>query len=83
MYNSSGVGCFADGSYGHSHIRAKLADMMNTFGQTELCEALEGEMSDDASEEQEAIDWLNDNACTPDVYFVMVDGDLLLEFAAG
>lgn len=78
MYGKSDVGCWADGSYGHSHVRAKLADMMDSFGRTRLSALLEGEMSDDGNEEQEAIDWLNDNACEEGVYFGMVDGDLML-----
>lgn len=83
MYGKAGLGCWADGSYGHSHVRAKLADMMDSFGQRRLCALLEGEWrGDDAHEEDEAIDWLNANACTHEVYFAMVDGDLMLELAA-
>ena len=42
-----------------------------------ICEALDGPMSDDASEEIEALEWLN-RECYDGTHFEMVDGELML-----
>ena len=91
MYLSSDVGCFADGSLGHKHIRDVLAKELTTLYRhnagggdglhwnkvANLVDALNGEPSDDAWEELEALDWLN-RQCYDDTYFEFVDGDLML-----
>lgn len=74
------VGCFADGSNGHDYVRRNLRELLIHFGceDADLLAALRTEMSDDASEEYEAIEWLNDHAIEPMPYFELENGDLLL-----
>jgi hypothetical protein len=74
------TGCYADGSFGHDHVREVLAHQVESDGCIDraLIEALLGPMSDDAQEEYDAIAWLNENACIDGVYFTLNDGDLLL-----
>lgn len=75
------LGCWADGSLGHDHIRARLAWFLviNDCPDIRLIESLRGEMSDDALEENDALDWLNDNISADfECYFEMADGDLML-----
>lgn len=77
--NLSDVGCHADSSLGHAHVRAVLADLVRTYcNAPDVVHALNGEMSDDAWEENDALAMLNDDACSHGVYFDFVDGDLLL-----
>lgn len=73
MNNPFDAGCYGDGTFGHQHTRERCADMINsvarylghpgerTTGQ-ELVAELLGEMSDDASEEYDACEWLNEHA---------------------
>lgn len=75
----TGIGCIADGSYGHDHIRERLAELVAAYGRKGLDIAirLSEEMSNDAQEESDAIDLLNEH--TEDgLYFTMSNGDLLL-----
>lgn len=85
-FTSVSVGCHADGSFGHERVRSILARELERALDAEqvpaLVEALQGEPSDDMSEEDEAIELLNAHCCAPSVYFAMVDGDLMLELAA-
>lgn len=81
MITSDCVGCIADGSFGHKHVRAKLADLCEAISRKDLATLLRGEMSDDAGEESEALDALNDE-CADDVHFNIVDGDLVLVSSA-
>lgn len=77
------VGCWADSSHGIAHVRAVLADLVASYCKApDLVRALNGECSDDASEEYEAIDLLNEHACADDVYFEFADGDLVLFHSA-
>lgn len=84
-----GIGCFADGVYGHQHCREKLAELLDqvdagricTEEETQLAEdisnSLRGSMPDDCWDEEAAIEILNketDGRC----HFEFVDGDLLL-----
>ena len=83
------IGCYADGAFGHKHIRETLVREIETLRQRtgsrrfdsqkmhDMLVALRGEMSDDASEEDEAIDVLNEY-CADGVHFSMIDGDLML-----
>lgn len=83
LYGPKDVGCFADGTFGHNYIRSGLSILLlslfpeNCAETTELRIRLNQEMSDDASEEDDAINLLNDHACEG-AYFEMVDGDLML-----
>jgi len=53
-------GCYADAALGWDHVRGRLAKLVEEFlGDSRLSEELGGEISDDASEELEAIDKLN------------------------
>jgi len=58
-------GCYADGVYGWDHVRDVLAGMVEGMGHAgigdELAALLQGPMSDDASEEDEALDLLNEH----------------------
>lgn len=82
-YGPKDVGCFADGAFGHKHVRGALSMLLlavfpeNNAETTELRIRLNQEMSDDASEEDDVINLLNDYACEG-VFFEMVDGDLML-----
>ena len=84
-FKAKDVGCFADGTYGHQHIRERLATEVETIARRtvkvdevkDLLASLRGEMSDDASEEDEALDFLNSYAAS-NVRFEFVDGDLML-----
>lgn len=85
------VGCYADGAFGHQHCREVLADLLGNVPNSTahgflgepggtvdaLQAALRSEMSDDAWEEDRALDALN-SLCADDVYFVFENGDLLL-----
>ena len=75
------AGCWADGAFGHEHVRQCLAD------EIELCFAphsklahvvhtLRGPMTDDAWEEYEALDALND-AAPEGMTWCFHDGDLI------
>ena len=75
----TGLGCIADGSYGQAHIRERLAELVQPYGRKGKALAIElgKPMSDDASEEDDAIDLLN-NYTEDGIYFTMSNGDLLL-----
>ncbi len=79
-FTAGDVGCYADGAFGHRHIRDVLIGLLENNGggtyPVDLCNDLMGPMSDDASEEDEALDVLNSRC--DGVYFTMSNGDLLL-----
>lgn len=72
------LGCIGDGSFGHDHIRTRLADLCDHFRLPAMAAPLRKEMSDDGSEEDDAITLLNRVACAHGVRLAMVDGDLVL-----
>lgn len=76
----SEIGCHADGSFGHCHCREVLARILMecTSKMTGAVESLLLEPTDGLSEEDEAIAWLNENACRDGVWFEFENGDLLL-----
>ncbi len=84
FFDATDVGCHADGTFGHQHIRETLSRLIDTLdggmcnedAQT-LMESLEGDMPDDAWDEDEAIEILQQNS-TDDVSWEFVDGSLLL-----
>lgn len=91
MYLVTDTGCFADGSLGHDYVRDRIADHLEAlyrhhprggdgmlWGEVgPIVEALRGDMSDDAWEEYEGIDWLN-RMCEEGCAFELVDGNLML-----
>jgi hypothetical protein len=77
-YTTRDEGCYADGCHGHVHIRLVLAELLAEHGgPLKLARCLEEEMSDDAWEEEDALNWLNNHVCEG-VLFGLADGDLLL-----
>lgn len=74
-FTESDIGCHADGAFGHDHCREVLADLLETFEDTnpfarteftgkfaaqEVVNSLAGPMPDDAWDEYEALEILND-----------------------
>ena len=84
-WNKHDAGCWADGAGGHAHIRARLAVLVANVWNAELKdkygydipEALDQDMTDDASEEQDALDVLQEFT-EAGLVWNFVDGDLLL-----
>lgn len=74
-YFKEDIGCYADGTFGHNHVREILAGLIQGYN-LDLAEELRKPMSDDASEENEALDIL-DNHCDG-VSFILENGDLML-----
>jgi len=56
-------GCYGDGLYGWQYVRNVLAARIMGLGPlgADLAEELQSDMSDDASEEDEALDLLNEH----------------------
>jgi hypothetical protein len=76
LYDESDIGCYGDGAFGHTHIRWKLAELVEDIDPM-LAKELRSTSSDDMTEEDDALDLLNDRTqqtCRWD----LVDGDLLL-----
>lgn len=87
-YTVVSVGCYGDGSFGHEHVRSRLAALLKELahhstdseskrGLNMLAADLVQPMTDDGSEEDAAISLLNEFACDG-THFEMLDGDLLL-----
>lgn len=72
-------GCWGDGSFGHQHVRERLAALIDEFDE-DIAEQLRAEMSDDAEEENVALEILNNNTSDENGLKVweFVDGDLML-----
>lgn len=84
-------GCYADGCFGHDHIRAVMATMLTHMFRHQprggdgiyweevepITERLLEDPSDDFGEEDDAIHWLN-KMCATGLYFTMLDGDFVL-----
>ncbi len=69
-------GCYGDGRFGHQHTRERCAELLESFGyRGTLIDDLRGEMSDDASEEDDACDWLEENATHATATWGWQDGD--------
>jgi len=78
FFGPEDVGCYADGTHGHAHVRVQLAELVEALDmEPSLVAELLAPMSDDASEEDDAIDLLNEH-CEGGVYFTFRDGDLML-----
>ena len=92
MFTANEIGCIADGSFGHAHVRERLADLLvhmfrhhprggdgvHWAEAAPLVAELRAEPSDDYSEEDDAIGLLNEHAVSWEVLFSMEDGDLML-----
>jgi hypothetical protein len=76
LFDESEVGCYADGTFGHECIRWKLAELIEDIDPM-LAKELRSTSSDCMSEENEAIDLLNDRT-QQNCRWEMVDGDLML-----
>ena len=77
MFDKSDVGCYGDGAKGHGHIRKVLAMLVaEVIGANDVEEELRAEPSDDFSEEDNALELLNQHCLG--VQFALCDGDLLL-----
>lgn len=70
------AGVYGDAAFGEEHVRDILANLVEHFDM-ELAEELRGEPSDDLSEEDDAIDLLNDRT-EPGAVWEFVEGDLVL-----
>lgn len=84
------LGCYGDGTFGHDHTRTACAALINELlahyvpgdlwskaavEAVPTVKALAGEMSDDASEEYDACDWLNTYAPHDSATWDWRDGD--------
>ena len=79
QFNQSDIGCYADNTNGQQWRRNTLADLISSLDGTtkQLLNDLASEPSDDYSEEDDAIEILNDNTADG-LYWTMLDGDLIL-----
>ena len=89
-YGQKDLGSYSDSALGHSHARNVLADLLSdNFWRAQqdakqVCmlndwlNELRGEMSDDAGEEYDALDWLNDHCCEQGFYFDFDNGEVCL-----
>lgn len=76
MRYTTEVGCYIDGAAGHVELRKRLASMVEGCD-TEAADALRADMSDDAWEENQALELLQKH--TKDgLVWEFVDGDLML-----
>jgi hypothetical protein len=75
-YDARNVGCYGDGAFGHQHVRERLAALVRECD-AEVADALLGEMSDDAWEEDAALDLLNEH-CAEGIHWTFESGDLVL-----
>ena len=79
LFGLADAGCYAEGGYGHSHVRERLAELYRALPSAhgDVSEALEAEASSDAWEESAAVDELG-LYCDSDVYWTLAEGDLVL-----
>jgi len=73
LYTREDCGCFADGSYGVSHVNAAAVDL--ALGNDWRPEG-GGEIDDEFADE--ALSYLNENCVEAGISFQFVDGDMLL-----
>lgn len=87
-WSGKNLGCFIDGAFGHERTRAKLADLVrgtirriDHSGEIEtgleLIAELESQPSDDLSEEDDAVSFLQDHTADGFIWEFNA-GDLLL-----
>lgn len=76
-WNTSHCGCYAESAQGHQHVRNTLADLLDCLQSwSPLIPELRKEMSDDASEEDEALTVLNLHC--DGCFWELLDGELML-----
>lgn len=78
FFDEADCGCHADEALGHQHIRERLADLLDTLsdGKSTLADELRSDPPDDYSDEDEALNILQDN--TIDGLVWTIDGGLML-----
>jgi hypothetical protein len=81
IFTKKDVGCYGDHSFGWDHVRHVLADLITSslkFGPEadKLAKELRSEPPDDYSDEQDALDLLNQH--TEEGLVWVIDQDLLL-----
>lgn len=69
-------GCYIDGACGHTELRNRLASMVESCD-AEVAQMLRGEMSDDAWEEDTALELLQEHTAEGLVW-MFESGDLML-----
>ena len=80
-YGNASIGCWGDSTFGHTHVRKRLSIMVR--GEcVEVADMLLDKPSDDLSEEDEAIEILNEQ-CNDGVFFDFIDGDLVCVTESG
>ena len=89
IFTKRDIGCYADGTFGTDHRRHILCDLLSNIGglmklasdmrltANSLSEELIDDLPDDYSDEDDAIDFLNELTEDGSIW-TMVDGDLLL-----
>ncbi len=76
IYTKDHIGCYSDGTFGDTHLRANLANIMRQHQQGHIARDIESwETHDEAI--NEAIEYLNEIS-SDDVEWVLDSGDLLL-----
>ena len=75
-FTSKDIGCYGDGCGGWQHVRDRLATLVEPYSAHIAAELL-ADMSDDASEEDEALILLQAHT-EPGMAWAFIDGDLLL-----
>lgn len=75
-------GCYADSVLGHFYVRKALRNLLKLYfaddeRAQELILLLKGQMSDDASEETEALELLQSRTAEG-LTWILLDGDLML-----
>ena len=84
FWTENDAGCYGYGALGHDHVRRRLAEQLEALSRAEgidrddLVRDLRGPMSDDAWEEELALEVLNDWSVCQGVYWTLRDGDLML-----
>lgn len=83
-FSREDCGVYADGAFGHSHIRNRLAELVKAVDNgalgsefADVAESLVGDMPDDCWDEDRAIEFL-DAVTAPNLAWVLDGGDLLL-----
>jgi hypothetical protein len=85
-YREPRIGCYGDGANGHQYTRIRAAMLIEAYAWAmrhpgnaqcgrDIATELRGDMSDDASEECDACDWLNENMPHDGATWDWHDGD--------
>ncbi len=89
VYSKADVGCYADGTHGHAYIRQRLAtlldrlptasDDLTQIDRYSVAMELRGDMSMDLSEEDDALEILQDHTADGIVWEFSEGGLMLTE----